>query len=172
MKFKKRIPSKKYYTPEEIHYNFDNVMLDDLLKHYISKALSKIPSKIVDKVITTCFFATTTRGEYIPSQYLKNQSLIIISSSYLRRARENNIIFTILHEVAHWFFKHDYIKAKLESSDPFNNKEHLEHTMRCERDADLQAKKWLQEYDNSPPVTKLEAGEWTKELWRVNGIEI
>lgn len=41
-----------------------------------------------------------------------------------------------------------------------------------EKDADNQAKKWLNEWNNANPITKLDGNQWTKEYWKSKGITV
>lgn len=166
MKFKKRIPSKKYYTPEEVHYNLAGGIFGETLEYYVSISLCKIPLSLADRVIKECYFATIPRGVYglyFTQHNVKNKGLILISDRHLRKGRPERIQHTVLHEIGHWYLKHDSPAIEHEERSEFKRKE---------RETNKQVKKWLQEYGDSPPVTKLEANEWTRELWRVNGIEI
>jgi hypothetical protein len=149
MKVKKRILSKGYYTPPEIndYIGSNRIPYHNLLYTYLASALSKLPKHIVDKVLKKCIFITFsgwTKGCCVPPS-LNNKTLIYISWYHLKRAKPDTIEHTILHEIAHWFLKHN--SSLLLSS-------HLNFTFseinKQEKEADYQVKKWLQEYDNTP----------------------
>ena len=74
MKFMKKIPAKKYYTPEELHHNFDlgTLINNELLCHHTAKALSKLSINIVSKVLKKCYFTTFDYflGEYIDAEHI------------------------------------------------------------------------------------------------------
>lgn len=156
---------KKYYTAQEAHYNLGGTIVNPILEEYVAKSLSKIPIKIADKAIKNCFFAALqpgSRGQYFSAQYMmKTNSLILIDNRYLKRAKPECIEFTILHEIAHWLLKHDNI---------FDEGGNMTKFRKQEKDADNQAKKWLTEWNNANPITKLDSNQWTKEYWKSKGI--
>lgn len=158
-------PRKKYYTPDEANYNLTAGLTDDMLGPYLAIALSKIPIKIADKVMTECFFAALRSGIY--GQYfhdIKKKSLIIIDYRYLNRAKPERIEFTILHEIAHWFLKHGVVHG--------SGSEFRKIWKKQEKDADNQAKNWLIEWANADPVTKLDSNQWIAEYWKSKGISL
>lgn len=149
MKVKKRILSKIYYTPQEAYdyIGLNKIPLHNLLYRNVASALSKLPIHIVDKVLNKCFFITFSgriKG-YCFESSLNKKTIIYISWHHLKRAKQEKIEHTILHEIAHWFLNHNAGKP------PFNST--VAKTKKTESEADQQVKKWLQEYDNFSAVS-------------------
>ena len=158
------IPKKKYYTPDEILFKLNGIIYNNKLEYYVAIALSKIPIKIADNVISKCFFAClepSARGQYFTSIKGK-RCLILIEYKFMRRAKPVNIELTILHEIAHHFLNHG--DEWLE-----NGKEKWQ---KDERDADNQVQKWLLEYNNASPISKLDSNQWTKQYLESKGITL
>jgi hypothetical protein len=146
MKIKKEYPVKTYYTPKEVDdiMGFNRIPYHNLSYIHITKALSKLPIPIVNKVLKECYFISysgMTLGHCLPSFLTKNKTIIYISWYYVKRAKEKNIEHTILHEIAHWFLNHS---ASISPNSPFDSP--VAETNKKENEADRQAEKWLQEY--------------------------
>lgn len=146
MKATKRIRSKRYYTPQEVegYIGSNRILYHNLLYTNVAKALCKLPMRIADNVIKKCFFITYSgriRGHCVAPSLINNRTIIYISWHHLKRAKQEKIEHTILHEIAHWFLKHH--AGKLPNS-PFNSP--VAETKKKESEANQQVKKWLQEY--------------------------
>jgi len=99
----------KHYTPEEIHYKMDwlTTLDDDELRCMLAKALSKVPTAVVDKLIDECLvlMINDVDGRYIPKNFLRKYHLILLSEQILNYD-EDKRDRAILHEVAHFYLKH------------------------------------------------------------------
>jgi urease gamma subunit len=117
-----------YYTEEEINYMDAGIwaMGNDLLRHYLALALSKIPMRIVDKLEEKCFFLASERkqrGCYISPNFFKNKALIVISEWLLEEGNEGEIVDTILHEAAHCILEHKNILIDRISQEEYHKQE-------------------------------------------------
>ena len=154
MKVTKRILSKRYYTPKEVegYIGSNRILYHNLLYTNVAKALCKLPMHIADKVIKKCFFITYSgriRGHCFAPSLINNRTIIYISWHHLKRAKQEKIEHTILHEIAHWFLKHG--DSMLPNSH-FNST--VVEVKKKEMEADHIVKKWLQEYEKADPLTK------------------
>jgi hypothetical protein len=99
-----------YYSPEHI-VSLDNGRLtlnNDLLQTHVARALSKIPSEVVDDLMENCLIvASRPNGSaYITKETLTNKNIILISDKLLSGASDETIEWFILYEVAHFHLGH------------------------------------------------------------------
>jgi len=133
-------PTQRYTVDENIYASNDIATFDnERLQALVARALTGVPAAIVDKVYARCRFLVVDHSQSvcIPANYLKGKSLIALSDSHFKRGKRERILFTILHEVAHFHLGHDYGKpgTTLESVD------------RNEREASKLARVWLRQID-------------------------
>lgn len=138
-----------YYVPEKLHYsqNIQFTMGNDDLSNLLSIILTRVPRKIVDKVLNNCLYLmprTKEKGCYFPNRVLKGKHIILFPDSLLKQSSKGQI-HTILHETAHYILKH---KSPLEFPYTPDNTD-LEEYNRQEQEADNLVKKWLKDWEKS-----------------------
>jgi hypothetical protein len=159
---------KKYYTFKEINY-MDNGTLtlgNNNFRYYLSFALSMVPLKIVDDIIENCLLLIIERrakGVYFPKGYLEDKCLIAFSDSYMENAGKSECLETILHEVAHYYLRH---------RDPYEFELDEGIHDQQEQEANEQVKRWLKEYEEADPISKLDWNLWAKAARGMEDLEI
>jgi len=129
---------RKYYTAEEIFsmLDVDTCFDDEELRHKVASALSKIPKKIVDKVINECkFLRPFVGGMFINKELISGKNLIVISDSFFQNSNSEEIEKALLHEIAHFVLKHKISAVK-------------EEYERQEEEAEKLVEKWLEDWKN------------------------
>lgn len=160
----KLLKGKKYYTTEEVnHMNTGAFTLScsDDLRYLVGKALSKVPIKYVNRIMTKCVILSTDAGEYMPAdvvkKFIKGKSLIIISSKY------KDPEYAILHECAHFCLKHTH---------GYISKDWTEEVrLKQETEADDLVKNWLSDYEKADSMAKKSDDELVKLYWESRGLD-
>lgn len=76
-------------------------------KYLIAELLLKLPFEFVEKIAEKCMFVLKEAGaEFIPNKYLAKKDLICFSVESARS--RNKFKFIVLHELAHFYLKHDF----------------------------------------------------------------
>ena len=124
------------YTLEEMWYDdagaftFDN----DELRGLVAEALTKVPMRIADIVHKKCrFFMDDNSCYYIPAKQIWGKALIYLSKAYIDSIEREEAVKTILHEIAHFYYRHDYRGIEMT----------LDKTNQCEAQADRLVELWL-----------------------------
>jgi hypothetical protein len=108
----------------------------DLHKEFrvlVTKALSMLPVDIVDDVMSECLFIMPRidfeSGYYIPKEQIDNRFVLVFPEELLKKD-EDFIIRKILHEIAHWYLKHNEIVS-------------YERNLEKEKETDNQVDQWV-----------------------------
>lgn len=140
-----------YYAAEDIYLKGDEKLVtfrNPFLLDHISWTLSKIKKEIVDKIFNNCYFLITTKedkGSYFHAGFFNDKCLICFSDSYLYHAKNKEVEFTILHEIAHYYLGH---------KNHLTNSLSDEERQKQESDADEQVRIWLSSYEKSEEVQR------------------
>jgi hypothetical protein len=128
------------YTPEEV-WEADGGILtlgENELRALVSKALSRVPRRVADRVFAGCIFVMAKfewgAGTYIPRELLEGKCVIALSERLMDEESES-AIRTILHEVAHFYLRHVPPGLAGGSGETCD--------CRQEREAEAQADRWL-----------------------------
>jgi len=165
----KFLKKKKYYTPEEIDYEnagkFTPNADEGFFRENVAFALSKIPIKTVNKIMKKSIILSGKSkgsGEYFPAKLVrklfKRKDLIILNQESI------NFEYAILHECAHCYLNHThgYIAENWTE----------EIRLRQEKEADDLVKKWLQEYEEADPITKISEEDLVRLAYKQQGVDI
>ena len=73
--------SEQYYFFDEVFFHEENFCFDnEMLREITSRALTKVPSKIVDDLFNKCLaIIQENDASYYPNHIFKNKSLIVFS---------------------------------------------------------------------------------------------
>lgn len=130
------------YTPEEIFYMDGGVVTlgNDDVRYLIACTLSKIPKKIAERVMNNCMFVVPMRryerGFFMPKKYFKNKNVLAFPENLFKWCQKTQD-YVVLHEVAHFYLKHQ---------SPLWEDMSDEEAEKQEQEADRLAKKWLSDY--------------------------
>ncbi|MDP8258841.1 MAG: hypothetical protein P9L90_05420 [Candidatus Aadella gelida] len=135
----------KKYNRQDIHYLLAGIYeLDDSQLGWLMKSLAILDDQMIDKVTREVYFVASNHtlwAFYMRKNafHLKQKRAIIFFSEQLFERKEEEIIHTILHEIAHHILKH---KCLLDFSD---SEMHLaEKLMEAqEKEADVLVRKWF-----------------------------
>ena len=99
------------YTPEMVWemQDLDFAMDDDRLRRPSSRALSRMPTDAVDRVLDECLLCAEEarrKASYLPEELLAGKALIVFSEIFLNDAEDEEIERVILHEMAHHILGH------------------------------------------------------------------
>lgn len=96
------------YSAQQIfidEINSGTCLGNDRCAQIVAEALSKLPTKVVDKVIEHCVvIMPDDLGAHTPKKYLKD--VLIVLSERLLNVRPAKQYQVILHEVAHFYLGH------------------------------------------------------------------
>lgn len=124
-------------TIEQIKHAFGGrIVGNSYVKQMIYKAVSKLPDEIAHQITKNCWFLSSDKDAYgyaFDGNDLKNKHLIFLSD-VLFDEDENQIQYTILHEIGHVVLKH---------SNSIEAKQTQEEIRNQEQEADEFAKKYL-----------------------------
>lgn len=94
---------------EEIKKSFGGrIVGNHFVKQMVHKAVSKLPDKIARYITKNCWFLSSSDDAYgyaFDGNDLKNKHLVFLSD-VLFHEDENQIQYTILHEIGHVVLKH------------------------------------------------------------------
>jgi Zn-dependent peptidase ImmA (M78 family) len=127
-------------TPEEIKQKMGGRLAgSELMKNSVALAITKLPDDIAHKIIYNCWFFSSFEDNYgyaFNGNDLKDAHLIFLAD-ILFQEPEPQILYTILHEIAHIALGHknsiQYTQTK-------------EEITKQETEADQFAKKYLYQY--------------------------
>lgn len=96
-------------TPKEIYRLFGGKLHGSrVMKDYVCKTLAKFPADIIDHITTDCWFLGSTRDAWaytFRGDEVEGKHLIILSDSLWDQPDED-IIYTIAHEIGHIVLGH------------------------------------------------------------------
>lgn len=122
---------------KKIYKAFDGKLVGNKsMKYYVCETLSEMPRYIVDYVTSKCWFFASMEDSFgftFTGNDLKNQHLIFFSDELLKQGEEQ-IHYTIAHEIGHVILKH--------RNSTFVRQEKFEIS-RQEREADEFARKYI-----------------------------
>ena len=148
--------SEQYYFFDEVFFHEENFCFDnEMLREITSRALTKVPSKIVDDLFNNCLaIIQENDASYYPNHIFKNKSLIVFSEKIKEFSKEEREDL-VMQEVAHFHLRHksffdkdnEYIQAlKGEEFSAFY-KESMSRFEKQEVEADKTVKLWLDKYE-------------------------
>lgn len=130
------------YTIEEIFDVFNGFpeIEDEKVKRYLVTSISYIDEEIIDLIeekVVIISADKTIYGMYINhlSRRYKSKDFIFLNISRFRN--EKKIISIILHEIAHFYYRHKCYQYDYKDSDLYE---------KYENQADELAKKWYKDY--------------------------
>jgi hypothetical protein len=99
-----------YYSSFHIEYQADVYVTqgDDQLTAILAKALSRVPTDVVDRALEGCRYLMVVPqqgGCYIPASALGKRDLVLLPHSFFDESEEEQIN-VILHETAHFIRQH------------------------------------------------------------------
>lgn len=130
------------YSPEEVS---DMLNMSGLIDERLIDIIALLPKSVVDFIESNCVILAILEGEGThwnldDDIFAHKKSLIIINSSVWDKT-EQQIVFTVAHEVAHAYLGH---KIKVDGKD-----------LKQEKAADNQAIKWLSNYWTREELLKI-----------------
>lgn len=102
------------------------VIGNNRMKHFVYETLSFFPDDIVQFITENCWFMGSFDDAYayaFTGNDLKNQHLIFLSDDLLRQD-ENQIHFTIAHEIGHIMLGHKNSVQYKQSKEEISQQEH------------------------------------------------
>lgn len=124
------------YTLEEMWYDDAGILTldNEELRGLVALALTRVPKRVADRIHEKCLFLMVEDDcYYLPAKQIRGKSLICVSKSYIDKLDPEGVLRTILHEVAHFHYKHDYFDPEMT----------LEKSDQCEAAADRLVEIWL-----------------------------
>ncbi len=106
------------------------------MKNMVAQTLTLLPKGIRDYIIKNCWFLSSARDAYgytFSGNDLKNKHLIFLSDELLD-LREEQIQYTVLHEIGHVILRH---------RNAINYSQTKKEIKRQEKEADIFARKYL-----------------------------
>jgi Zn-dependent peptidase ImmA (M78 family) len=126
-----------YLAVKEIKQEMDGRLVgSDFMKDHVALAISRLPSEIAQPIIDNCWFFSSFEDNYgyaFNGNDLKDMHLIFLAD-ILFQEPQSQILYTILHEIAHIALNHknsiQYTQTK-------------EEIAKQEKEADQFAKRYL-----------------------------
>ena len=129
---------KETYTPEQADYAFAGFnSVSDEFRVILAKALSRLPTKIVDWAAKNLLFISSSEEYWafsLSKKEWKHKKGFIFLSNHLKDESEEKQAFCIAHEIAH---------QKLNHKSPIFSNLTEEEAKKQEEEADELAQKWL-----------------------------